>query len=861
MTERYNIKDCEAKWRAKWTETDCFKATETSDREKYYVLEMFPYPSGRIHVGHVRNYTLGDVVARYRRASGYNVLRPMGWDAFGLPAENAAIERGVHPAKWTISNTTEMREQLKSMGLAIDWDREITTCTPEYYRHEQKMFLDFLKRGIAYRKESVVNWDPVDNTVLANEQVVDGKGWRTGAPVERKSLNQWFLKITDYADDLLEGLETLDRWPEKVRTMQSNWIGKSEGLHLTLDIAGSDETLKIYTTRPDTIFGASFAAIAADHPLAKKLAGDKDGFGEFIKQCQATGTSEAAIEQAEKLGFDTGYTVQHPFLSDVQLPLYIANFILMDYGTGAIYGVPAHDQRDFDFAKKYDLPIKQVISPPAYANSDIPEHPVEEQHAMQEAYSGTGTLINSDFLNGLEIDAAKAEIIKRCEAMNIGEGTTQYRLRDWGISRQRYWGCPIPIIYCDDCGAVPVPEDQLPVTLPEDISFDKPGNPLEHHPRWKHTTCPTCSNPARRETDTFDTFFESSWYQFRYCDPHNETLPVGKDKADYWMPNGGGVDQYIGGVEHAVLHLLYARFFTRAMKTCGYVNCEEPFKGLFTQGMVTHETYQDANGKWLFPSEYEQLSDQSSAKVGPSIKMSKSKKNVIDPEDILGTYGADAARLFILSDSPPERDLEWTESGIEGAWKFVNKLHRMITQHIESLPPINAPEPSDLSAGAKDIRSAAHKAIIGVAKSIDDFAMNKAVAQIRELSNTISSFSPQTESDHWALRQSFEILIKIFNPVMPHLAEELWSQLGHETLLTNEPWPVADESLLTTDTITIGVQVNGKMRAKIDIAPDANEDTARAAALEQENVVRAIDGKAIRKFIYVPGKIVNVVAG
>ncbi|MFK7839279.1 MAG: leucine--tRNA ligase [Bdellovibrionales bacterium] len=844
MTERYNIKECEAKWRAKWEDQACFQATEDNDKNKYYVLEMFPYPSGRIHVGHVRNYTLGDVVARYRRAIGYNVLRPMGWDAFGLPAENAAIDRGVHPAKWTISNTSEMRDQLKSMGLAIDWSREITTCTPEYYRHEQKMFLDFLKQGIAYRKESTVNWDPVDNTVLANEQVVDGKGWRTGAPVERRNLNQWFLKITDYADDLLDGLQTLDRWPEKVRLMQENWIGKSKGLHLDLEIIDHDENLKIFTTRPDTIFGASFAAISADHPLAKKLAGDKDGFDAFIKNCQATGTSEAAIEKAEKLGFDTGYKIQHPFLDNVNLPLYIANFILMDYGTGAIYGVPAHDQRDYDFAKKYNLPITQVID---HNDADI----------EKEAYSGTGTLINSDFINNKTIEDAKAEIIKHCEERGIGEGTTQYRLRDWGISRQRYWGCPIPVVYRESDGAcIPVPEDKLPVELPEDIDFSKPGNPLDNHPTWKHTTCPETGEPAIRETDTFDTFFESSWYQFRYCDPHNESLPTDKAKSDYWM----GVDQYIGGVEHAVLHLLYARFFTRAMKTCGYVNCEEPFNGLFTQGMVTHETYQDQNDKWLFPYEYEALSDKSIAKVGPSIKMSKSKKNVIDPEDILDTYGADAARLFILSDSPPERDLEWTESGIEGAWKFINKLHRMVTEQTDALPS-DETKPSEFSKDAQTLRSQSHKAIGNVAKSIDDFAMNKAVAQIRELSNAVSGFKPSDDHDLWALKEAYEILIKLFNPMMPHLAEELWAQLGHSTLLTDEPWPTIDEALLTQDTITIGVQVNGKMRAKIDIAPDANEDTAREAALAQDNVQRAMDGKQIRKFIYVPGKIVNVVAG
>ena len=628
--------------------------------------------------------------------------------------------------------------------------------------------------------------------------------------------------------------------------MQENWIGKSQGLRLNLEIKGHDKPLTIFTTRPDTIFGASFTAIAPDHPLAEKLAADQEGFDDFIKQCQATGTSEAAIEQAEKLGFDTGYTVQHPFLDDVELPLYIANFILMDYGTGAIYGVPAHDQRDFDFATKYSLPIKQVID---HADADI----------KKEAYSGPGTLINSDFIDGKTIEEAKATIIAKCEEAELGEGTTQYRLRDWGISRQRYWGCPIPVVYRESDGAcIPVPEDQLPVELPDDVDFSKPGNPLDHHPTWKHTTCPETGEPAIRETDTFDTFFESSWYQFRYCDPKNESEPVSKEKADYWMPNGASVEQYIGGVEHAVLHLLYARFFTRAMKTCGYVSCDEPFMGLFTQGMVTHETYQDSEGKWLFPHEAESRDD---IKVGPSIKMSKSKKNVVDPEDILDTYGADAARLFILSDSPPERDLEWTESGIEGAWKFVNKLHRIITENLSGLPDSNAATPKEFSEVASELRSKAHKSIVGVGQSIDDFAMNKAVAQIRELSNAIAAYKPEDDSDQLALRESFEILIKLINPMMPHLAEELWSQLGHESLLTDEPWPTADESLLTEDTVTIGVQVNGKMRATIAIAPDANEETAREAALAQDNVQRAMDGKEVRKFIYVPGKIVNVVAG
>ena len=554
-SERYNIKATEQKWQKIWNKKDCFAVTADKDKEKYYVLEMFPYPSGRIHVGHVRNYTLGDVVARYRKALGYNVMHPMGWDAFGLPAENAAIERGEHPGKWTRENIAQMREQLKSMGLSIDWSREIATCEPDYYKHEQAMFLKFLEKGIAYRKESVVNWDPVDNTVLANEQVVDGKGWRTGAPVERRKLNQWFLKITDYAEELLQEVGKLDRWPEKVRTMQENWIGKSTGLQFEWDIIGSNEKIEVYTTRPDTLFGASFIGLAADHPLAEKLAGNKDGFEEFIKACQATGTSEEAIAQADKLGFYTGFTATHPLLGR-EIPIYIANFILMDYGTGAIFGVPAHDQRDFDFASKYNLPILPVID----GDYELP---------LTQAYTETGKNINSQWLDGMDTEAAKAEVIKRCEANGTGEGMTQYRLRDWGVSRQRYWGCPIPIVHCDSCGIVPVPQDQLPVTLPEDVTFDKPGNPLEHHPTWKNCACPKCGKDARRETDTFDTFFESSWYQFRYCDPKNDNAPIAKDKADYWMPAGSGVEQYIGGVEHAVLHLLYARFFTKAMRDCG----------------------------------------------------------------------------------------------------------------------------------------------------------------------------------------------------------------------------------------------------------------------------------------------------
>ena len=889
-TEKYNIKESEAKWRKTWLEQKCFNVSEDKDKEKYYVLAMLPYPSGRIHVGHVRNYTLSDVVARYKKAKGFNVLNPMGWDALGLPAENAAMERGTHPADWTYSNIEDMKAQLLSMGLAIDWDREVATCDASYYKHEQKMFLDFYEKGLAYRKESQVNWDPVDNTVLANEQVVDGKGWRTGAPVERRTLSQWFLKITHYADELLEALQDLPRWPDKVRIMQENWIGKSQGLQFKWDIKGSDEQLEVFTTRPDTLFGASFLALAPDHPMAKKLAGDKDGFDDFVQKCQSIGTSEEAIAQAEKLGFDTGYKATHPLLPDQEFPIYIANFILMDYGTGAIFGVPAHDQRDWDFAKKYNLEIKYVIK--AKASEPPSSAEINDAPMLNE-----GVATNSEWLDGKDMEVAKAEVIKRCEDIDNGFGTTQFRLRDWGVSRQRYWGCPVPVVYRESDGAcIPVPEDQLPVELPKDIDYDEPGNPLDRHPTWKYTKCPETGEPAIRETDTMDTFFESSWYQFRYTDAHNENIGFDKDKVNYWAP----VDQYIGGVEHAVLHLLYARFFTKALRDCGYLDFDEPFKGLFTQGMVTHETYQDENGKWITPNEFEKLTEKIDmdgfvdvysktddknqiipkanvmleykdkngkliARKGPSIKMSKSKKNVIDPEDILKTYGADAARLFILSDSPPERDLEWTESGIEGAWKFINKLHRMVMDYKALIPASDRTKPEKFDDGVMELRRAAHKAIDGVSSDIEAFAMNKAVARIRELANMLSSPKQaqalvKLEGGAWAVQEALEILIQLFNPMMPHLAEELWNELGHKDLLANTSWPEADKDLLTDDAITIGVQVNGKVRAQITLAPNASEDEAREIALAEANVQKNIEGKDVKKFIYVPGKIVNVVA-
>lgn len=851
MSERYNIKEAEGRWQKVWRDRKSFEVTEDTSKPKSYVLAMLPYPSGRIHVGHVRNYTLSDVVARYKKAKGFNVLNPMGWDAMGLPAENAAIERNVHPSEWTYSNIEQMKAQMLSMGLAIDWSREVATCHPKYYKHQQKMFLDLYKNDLAYRKEAMVNWDPVDNTVLANEQVVDGKGWRTGATVERRKLNQWFFRITKYADELLEALKTLDRWPDKVRLMQENWIGKSQGAQFKFDLTTTDGEIEVYTTRPDTLFGASFVGIAFDHPMAKELAGNREGFEAFVKECQSTGTSEAAIEQADKIGFDTGHTVAHPFVAGKELPVYLANFILMDYGTGAIFGCPAHDQRDFEFATKYNLPILPVIEP-SEKDAELP-------------YTGPGTITNSDFLNGLDVDAAKKAAIAKLESLGKGFGKTQFRLRDWGAVRQRYWGCPIPMVRCDSCGTVAVPESQLPVELPKDINYDKPGNPLDRHPTWKHTTCPSCGGKAVRETDTMDTFVDSSWYYLRYLDARNEDEAFSKAATDYW----GAVDQYIGGVEHAVLHLLYSRFWTRALQDCGYpIPAREPFTGLFTQGMVTHATFQDTDGKWLFPTDAEnrdgkwvKKDDGSPVKIGPVIKMSKSKKNTIDPQDIIDTYGADAARLFILSDSPPERDLEWSESGIEGAWKYINKMHRSVNEILTLIPAAGASMPSEFSDAATALRRTTHKTIDGVGKDIDAFHMNKAVARIRELSNALTSFAVKKDGDGWALREGYEALIVLMNPMVPHLAEELWATLGHDTILAETPWPVADEKLLVTDTITIGVQVNGKVRASIQLPANADKDTAEKIALADENIQRTLEGQTVRKVIVVPGRIVNIVAG
>jgi leucyl-tRNA synthetase len=853
--ERYNVRETEAKWQSVWEERQSFAASEIDPRPKYYVLEMFPYPSGRIHMGHVRNYTLGDLVARYKRARGFNVLHPMGWDAFGLPAENAAIQNNVHPSKWTRENIASMREQLKSMGLSYDWKREVATCEPEYYRHEQKMFLDFLANDLVYRKESWVNWDPVEHTVLANEQVIDGCGWRSGAPVEKRLLNQWFLKITDFAEDLLKGLEQLERWPDRVRLMQENWIGRSEGLRLAFELADRADKLEVYTTRPDTLHGASFVAIAANHPLAGELAQSNPALAEFVAECNRIGTSEAAIETAEKKGFATGLTALNPVVDGQRLPVYVANFVLMDYGTGAIFGCPAHDQRDLDFARKYDLPVTVVVAP-----KDIDPATIV---VGTEAYAEDGVLINSGDLNGLTVDDAKARVIDAMEARGIGQRAVNYRLRDWGVSRQRYWGCPIPIIHCDTCGVVPVPEADLPVRLPEDVSFDKPGNPLAHHPTWKNVACPCCGKPARRETDTFDTFFESSWYFARYCSPHETSRGFTAEAANHWLP----VDQYIGGIEHAVLHLLYSRFFTRALKHCGYLDVEEPFAGLLTQGMICHETYKDIDGKWLFPTDVERGADGILVEIangrpvtlGRSEKMSKSKKNVVDPAGIIGTYGADTARLFMLSDSPPERDLDWTEAGIDGAFRYVNRLWRMVVVPQVELPPPRSPQPATMAESVVKARRQIHRTIVVVGEDLERFHFNKAVARLRELSNTLAEIPAAAEGAGWVLREGLETLVTLIGPMLPHLGEELWLELGHTDLLVDAPWPEADPALLVEDSVTIAVQVNGKLRATIELPKDIDAATAENLALAAPAVAALLEGKTPRKVIVVPNRIVNVV--
>ena len=872
-TERYNARAAESRWQRVWDERGVFATRNDDPRPKYYVLEMFPYPSGRIHMGHVRNYAMGDVVARYRRARGFNVLHPMGWDAFGMPAENAAMANKVHPRAWTYDNIATMKAQLKSMGLSLDWSREIATCDPKYYKHQQKMFLDFLGAGLVERKHSKVNWDPVDQTVLANEQVIDGRGWRSGALVEQRELFQWFLKITNYSQDLLDALDTLDRWPEKVRLMQKNWIGRSEGLLIRFALdpkttPPADGELEIFTTRPDTLFGAKFMAVAPDHMIALAAATKNAKVAEFIAECRHRGTAQADIDTAEKKGIDTGIRAIHPFDPNWQLPVYVANFILMEYGTGAIFGCPAHDQRDLDFVNTHGLGNIPVVCPP---NVDPKTFIITDK-----AYDGEGRMINSRFLDGMTITEAKEEVARRLEKESVGnrpvaQRQVNFRLRDWGISRQRYWGCPIPIIHCKSCGPVPVPEKDLPVTLPHDVTFDRPGNPLDHHPTWKHVTCPHCGGKATRETDTMDTFVDSSWYFARFTDPWIETRPTDRKAVDAWLP----VDQYIGGIEHAILHLLYSRFFTRAMKATGHAGIDEPFEGLFTQGMVVHETYRTATG-WAAPAEVkiEVAGDVRRAtlaktgepvEIGPIEKMSKSKRNTVDPDDIIGTFGADTARWFMLSDSPPERDVIWTEEGVQGAWRFVQRLWRLINEAEEFSVGAPTTRPLAFSDSSMAIRKAAHGALAKVSEDIEKLRFNRCIAHIYEFSNALQavlagSQSAATPDLAFAMREAAVIMVQLFHPMMPHLAEECWAALGHATLLATQDWPVVEDDLLVEDTITLPVQVNGKKRADVTIARDAQNADIEASVLALDAIKRALDGKAPRKVIIVPQRIVNVVA-
>jgi leucyl-tRNA synthetase len=857
---RFDFQQAEPRWQRAWADRGCFRVADVPDgnKPKYYVLEMFPYPSGNIHIGHMRNYVMGDVVARYKRARGFTVMHPMGWDAFGLPAENAARERGIHPAKWTWDNIAAMRAELQRIGLSLEWEREFATCDPAYYGHQQKLFLDFWRAGLAERKESWVNWDPVDGTVLANEQVIDGRGWRSGAVVEKKQLSQWFLKITDYAQELLDALATLDRWPERVRVMQANWIGRSEGARLDFSLAqpqGAIDQVEVYTTRPDTLFGMSFLALAPEHPLSAALAARDPKAAEFIADCRRMGTSEATIETAEKRGYDTGLRVKHPFC-DATFPVWIANFVLMEYGTGAIFGCPAHDQRDLDFARKYGLSVLPVVLPPG---ADAVSFAVGA-----DAYVGPGAIINSDFLNGLDVETAKRRIIGELEQRHIGRGEVNWRLRDWGVSRQRGWGCPIPMIHCDACGVVPVPDDQLPVKLPDDARFDRPGNPLDHHPTWKHVACPQCGARARRETDTFDTFVDSSWYFARFCSPHADA-PVERQAVDHWLP----VDQYIGGIEHAILHLLYSRFFVRAMKRTGHLNVEEPFAGLFTQGMVTHESYRSApgpNGTWLYPDEVVKQADGGALHrstnepvvVGRVEAMSKSKRNTVAPEPIIARYGADTARWFVMSDNPPDRDMEWTEAGVAGASRFIQRVFRLLE---------NLPDRDDgTSDAARTLRRISHRTVAAVTEALESFAFNVAVARLYELANAIGDAERAEQGSGLAAArwEAVELLARLMAPMTPHLAEEMHYRMHPDTaaLVADLPWPEADPDLLAAETVTIAVQVMGKLRGTIAVPPDTSRDATLAAAKVEANVARALQGKRVVKEIYVPNRIVNfVVAG
>jgi leucyl-tRNA synthetase len=876
--ERYNAREAEPRWQKEWEARGIFATPNDDPRPKYYVLEMFPYPSGRIHMGHVRNYAMGDVVARFKRATGLNVLHPMGWDAFGMPAENAAMERKVHPSAWTHQNIGAMRAQLKSMGLSIDWRREIATCEPGYYKHQQRMFLDFLRAGLVERKLGKVNWDPVDRTVLANEQVIDGRGWRSGAEVEQREMMQWYFGISKFSDDLLASLDRLDRWPEKVRLMQRNWIGRSEGLlvRFTLDpetTPNGEDELEVFTTRHDTLFGAKFMALSPDHPLAAAAAAKNPALASFIAECKRHGTAQELIDTAEKQGFETGILAVHPFDPHWKLPVYVANFVVMEYGTGAIFGCPGHDQRDLEFANKYRLGVTPVVCPPdqdpkSFVITDI-------------AYDGDGRMINSHFLDGMTVEQAKEEVAAFLESRSRGDGAANgpvarrqvnFRLRDWGISRQRYWGCPIPVIHCGRCGIVPVPYEELPVQLPQDVDFDRPGNPLDRHPTWKHVICPKCGAPAQRETDTMDTFVDSSWYFARFTDPWIEGAPTDKAQVDHWMP----VDQYIGGIEHAILHLLYSRFFTRAMRMTGHAGVDEPFAGLFTQGMVVHETYRTAGGEWVEPAEVKiegagqerqarLISTGERIEIGSIEKMSKSKRNTVDPDDIIANHGADTARWFMLSDSPPDRDVIWTEEGVQGAGRFVQRIWRLVHEAAQAAKGAPRERPASFGAPALALRKAAHRALARVTEDIERLRFNVAIAQIYELANAFQASLGDLEAEappdyRWAATEAADILVRLFQPMMPHLAEECWAALGHKTLVASEAWPVLEPDVLVEDSITLPVQINGKKRGDVTVGRNAGKSEIEQAVLALEAVKRALGGRPPKKVIVVPQRIVNVVA-
>jgi len=849
---RLNTAEIEPKWQAAWDEAGVFTARRDPAKPKYYVLEMFPYPSGRIHMGHVRNYTMGDVIARYKASCGFSVLHPMGWDAFGMPAENAAMAIGGHPADWTYDNIATMRDQMKPLGLSIDWSREFATCDPEYYGQQQAMFIDFMDKGLVYRKNAVVNWDPVDMTVLANEQVIDGKGWRSDAPVERRELTQWFFKISDFSQELLEALDGLENWPEKVRLMQANWIGKSRGLQfswaLTEPAAGFDG-IEVYTTRPDTLNGASFIGISPDHPLARALEDGNAELAAFNAECRRMGTSEADMEKAEKKGFDTGLKVRHPLNPNWELPVWVANFILMDYGTGAVFACPAHDQRDLDFCRKYDLPVVDTffaLEDPTPVENEAFVPPKTEKVKWVDHFAGLDEATGQEAID-TTIDLAERD--------GWGTAKTQFRLRDWGLSRQRYWGCPIPVVHCDSCGVVPENKENLPVALPKDVSFDLPGNPLDRHPTWRDCACPKCGAPAKRETDTMDTFVDSSWYYARFTAPRAATPTVAED-VEYWM----NVDQYIGGIEHAILHLLYSRFFARAMHICGHLpaSATEPFDALFTQGMVTHEIYKtaDENGRPVYHLPENVALGENGATltatgeavdVVPSAKMSKSKKNVVDPVNIIDAYGADTARWFVMSDSPPERDVEWTASGADAAFKHLNRVWRMASE-------LTAADEGPAGTDEALVRET-HKAIFDVTQGIEGFAFNTSVARLYAFTNAIA----KAKASPAAKRDAMKVMAQLMSPMTPHLAEEVWSMLGGEGLVAQAPWPTPDPAMLVEDSVTLPIQINGKRKAEISVPKDMAKEEVEKLALAHDAVVKALAGGQPKKLIVVPGRIINVV--